>query len=96
MINQLHPDAREALVGRRLLAYDPEMAKKVGRIVRFVFPNGWKPSDGTAKRDFLYKVIGVQKIWDGRLAFRVLCLGFEDDFGCPALPNEIKFVSEEI
>ena len=61
-------DATTALTDRDLLAQNPEMEKKIGCVVRFKWNEKDAKSLGTAKRDFSYTIIGVQKIWDGRIA----------------------------
>ena len=93
MLKKLHPDAATVLTERDLLAQNPEMEKNVGCVIRFKWNEKDAKALGTAKRDFTYTIIGVQKIWDGRVAYRVLCNGYKDTFGCPALPDEIDFVN---
>ena len=89
MYDKLHPDCVKALILGGLAAHDEELEKHVGKDVRF---KDWKPSMGTATRDWSFKIIGVQKIFDGRIAYRVLCNDGQDNFGRPALPDQVCFV----
>ena len=89
IIAKSHPDAIAGLLERGLMAEDAEMEKDIGRVVKFI---NWNPSMGTVARDYTFTIIGVQKIHDGRLAYRVQCNGFDDTFGRPALRDEIKFI----
>lgn len=47
---------------------------------------------GTIARDHSFKIVGVQRDWQGRHCYRVLCNGYNDTFGRVAHPDEIKFV----
>lgn len=94
MHERLHPDAVTLLEDRNLMASCDEMEKNVGRAVRFKGP--WTKARltrmGTSARDHTFEIIGVQKIWDGRLAYRVLAREYEDTFGRPATADEIDFL----
>jgi hypothetical protein len=65
----------------------------IGKSVRF---KNLESGIGASKRDHTYTIIGVQKIFDGRIAYRVTCNEFEDRFGCPALPAEIEFIAPTV
>lgn len=91
MLSALHPDAARGLVEGGFIAGSvPDLEKNIGRTVRFI---NWTESMGTLKRDHMYTIIGVQKVYDGRVAYRVTCNGFDDTFGCPARPEEVEFTS---
>jgi hypothetical protein len=91
-IQEIHPDALKVLTLGGLLAnreQNEQFRKYIGRDVRFT---NWKPSDGTLKRDHTFRIIGIQKIFSGELAFRVLCNGFQDTFGCVAQFDKVEFI----
>ncbi len=94
MLKNIHPDAAFILVGRGLLAEDAEMEKNIGRFVKFIHPEdeGAKARMGSLKWTKPFKIIGIQKIWDGSKAYRVQCTAYDDSFGCPAKPDEIRFL----
>lgn len=88
MLNQLHPDAALLLISRGLITKDADMERNLGRMVRFI---NWTPSLGTQARDNVFSIIGVQKIYNGTLAYRVVCDAEGDTFGRPARPDQIEF-----
>ena len=92
MLDKLHPDASLILIGRGLLVRDPEMEKNIGKTVRFVFPRGWRPEDGTLRRDSLARIVGVQRDYRGCKVYRVVFLAVDDTFGTTASPEAVEFV----
>lgn len=94
LLPTLHPDAALLLRNRGLLARNAAMENNVGRRVRFVLKDGWKPSLGTAVRDCTFVIGGVQRVYDGSVAYRVFeeRQGAPDNFGRPARPDEIQFL----
>jgi hypothetical protein len=61
----------------------------IGRKVRFI---NWEPGMGTMARDYTFTIVGHQRTYGGRLAYRVLCDNGWDDFGRPAHYDEVEFV----
>jgi hypothetical protein len=92
MIASLHPDAARVLVGRGLLATNRAMERNIGRHVRFIVTKENKRQLGTDACTKLYKIIGVQKDHEGSLCYRVVCVEYNDTFGRPAAPDEIRLV----
>lgn len=90
MLSKLHPDAAKVLSLGGFLASDPVLELDIGKQVRF---KDWTPDMGTLKRDYTFTIIGVQRIYTGEIAYRVTCDGFDDTFGCPALPGKVNFVT---
>jgi hypothetical protein len=91
LLNSLHPDASKLIVDRGLLCSAPELEMHIDRVVRF---KNWKPSMGTQKRDYDFKIIGVQRDWQSRACWRVLCLDGQDTFGCVAHPDEVDLIDQ--
>jgi len=89
MLKTLHPDAVKALVGGNMIVDNSPLEADIGKVVKF---KNWNKNMGTLKRDHTYTIIGVQKIYDGRISYRATCNGIDDTFGCPALPDEVEFV----
>lgn len=89
IINKSHPDAVKALALGGLFAENQKMEVNIGRVVKFT---NWVKSMGTLKRDYTYTIIGVQKTYNGTLAYRVFCNGFTDTFGSVAEVAEIQFI----
>lgn len=88
-----------------LAATEAEQAEKqadIGRRVRFRRPAdeaspefaAWLRLNGTTARDHEFQIIGVQRIFDGSLAYRVKCLGYDDTMGRAMRFNETEFLSE--
>ena len=92
MLNKLHPEIGMALINGGFLAQSAEMEKNIGRIVRFAPGRPWRAGDGTATRDFTYTIIGVQRIYNGTIAYRATCNDGADNVGRPFLPTEIEFI----
>jgi len=69
---------------------DPEMERNIGRIVKIKeTPNG-----GTCLR-YPFKIGGIQRIYDGRLAYRAYIehpdfVGGAHEWGRPCLPEDIE------
>lgn len=79
-----------------LEAYDPEMAKNIGRKIRFNYDHN-SNRFGFIHRDGEFEIVGIQKNYKGDLRYYVKCIMFEgkpweDNFGQPANPNEIYFI----
>lgn len=62
-----------------------EMEANIGRRVKFHV----LPSQGTKHRE-VHTIVGIQKIWNGDIAYRVQT--DEKDFGIPAKAKEIYFI----
>ena len=88
-----------------LAATEAEQAEKqadIGRRVRFRRPAdeaspefaAWLRLNGTTARDHEFQIIGVQRIFDGSLAYRVKCLGYDDTMGRAMRFSETEFLSE--
>lgn len=93
MLNKIHPDIREILVARSLLAFNKKMAKNIGRRVAFIGSSEEiRRKQGSSGFEHTFTVIGIQKDYRGSLAYRVTCNGFLDSFGKCALPDEITFL----
>ena len=86
----LHPDAALLLICNGLLYQEAGMESHVNRDVRY---HSWTPSMGTQARDFTFKIIGVQRDWQGRTCWRALCNDGHDQFGRVVHPDEVEFVS---
>lgn len=85
----LHPHAEEIIASQGLLARDERMERNIGRVVRFKnYPQDWH---GTVHKE-PHKIVGVQKTYNGNLAYRTVPLSHPDSFGYVANPKEIEFV----
>ncbi len=96
---QLHRDIKEsALAGSSFFSgFDApaSMTKNIGRRIKFDIPTGQEKRFGSDALTSTYIIGSIQRIYDGRLAYRVYrtpSRGGADDFGRPARPDEIKFV----
>lgn len=78
-----------------------QLEANIGRKVRFNVPSGgiereqYLLRNGTASLA-LFEVVGVQKIYDGSLAYRVKCLEYNDQIGRPLRPSEAVFDKSEM
>jgi hypothetical protein len=75
------------------------LARNIGRRVRYRRPPGvergrWIESVGTIASKEVYEIVGVQRIWNGALAYRVRCLAYDDTFGRPMGVEETLFLPE--
>ena len=70
-------------------ATNPDMEKNIGCKIRF----NYNKRNGSLANECVHTIVGIQKIWNGQLAYRVTNDTFNDTFGRPALPNEISFVN---
>jgi hypothetical protein len=89
MLDSLHPESAMLLINRGLLLRDEALEREIGRVVRF---HSWKPDMGTMRRDFTFKIVGVQLDYAGRHCWRVLCNDGFDSFGSVAHPSDFEFV----
>ena len=71
------------------LIENSELHKNIGKLIKF---KNWNKRMGTIAKTDTFKIMGVQKIYDGTLAYRVYSQNYNDTFGRPARPEEIKFV----
>lgn len=88
MLNTLHPDIALAIVGRGLLGTCPAMEANIGRTVRFT---QWQPSMGTLAKG-TFKIVGVQRAFDGTLCYRICSTAIEDIAGRLAAPSALQYV----
>jgi hypothetical protein len=86
MIQELHPDFN-AFNGPGGLfdVSNPEMEANIGRTVQF------NEAD-CLHRAGPFRIIGIQRIWDDSIAYRVVRTDYEDTTGCPARPDAITFI----
>lgn len=90
MVKNGHPDL-EAFDGLYFsVADDCDLWNDVGRHVRFTEAAAGR--GGGTVYHHLCVIIGVQRIYDGSLAYRVKSTEFDDVFGMPARPRDIVFV----
>ena len=91
--NDYSEQAQDILVTRGLTTSTApdEMSANIGRDVRF---KDWQPSLGTLRRDFSFRIVGTQLTWDGKIAYRVTCNGYNDTFGSVARPEDVEFVED--
>lgn len=70
--------------------------KNVGR--RCIFKDPIKAGGGTCRTDAIQKIIGLQRIHDGSIAYRVVTVEwpvgnpFKDNFGMPMRFEQAKFI----
>lgn len=89
-MKSLIPHEAMGVVGQAgLTAQDAEMERNIGREIAFT---NWKPRMGTARRDYTFTIVGIQKDFEGKLAYRVVCNGYNDTFGSVAQVNAFKFI----
>lgn len=77
-----------------LEGYDEELAKHIGRYVKF---KNWKPSMGTVTRDNDFQIVGVQRNFRGKMIWRGVIRDCAPDnwagqFGTPIDPDDVEFV----
>lgn len=78
-----------------LATTDEEMEKNIGRYVKI------KPTDKNhkgllIKYGAIYEIVGIQKIWNGDKAYRIMFVGADNPsllFGQPAKVDSIEFVN---
>lgn len=81
----------KALATCGLMARDEYLESFIGKVVKY---KNWEPSMGTFKRDFNFRIIGVQKNWRGDIIWRGVRIDdvHIDTFGLPIDPSEVEFV----
>jgi hypothetical protein len=95
MYDKLHPDASLALIGGGFMLRDEDMERDIGRTVRYKPPVD-VASHGTVARDYTFRIVGVQKVFNGTKAYRGLCNDGHDTFGRPLRPEDIEFLTPRI
>ena len=81
--SKVHPDLRGECFASLFDVIEPTMQGNIGKLCRFNSPSC------LIERE-LFRIGGVQKIYDGSLAYRVYFSG--DTFGRPARPSDINII----
>lgn len=88
----LHPAIKNSPLIKTLFSVRNEaMEANIGRLIRW--KPKWRPEDGTALRDYIFQIRGIQSLYDGTIAYRAYAVNapYIDTFGQPFRPSEIKF-----
>ena len=63
-----------------LMVQQPANDPNIGRIIKYTTK---ERGDGYIHHAYSFTIMGVQRIWDGSIAYRLKCNGFDDTFGSP-------------
>lgn len=75
--------ALEDMIGREFVYDIPEEPAARDKFIR---------ANGTLILKNKFKIIGIQRDYKGDLAYRAVCLGFDDTFGRCVSPKEIQIL----